>query len=157
MKDILMTETTDTTDTTDTTESRVSFLITNAGETLDQLMAVVTAVIELEGKVEYQETILGDHSRAIEQNCKYLLQEQQVGDSNLDDQLRSLYHIVVSQGERIRQLDDKLDATLERNKATHNAVGYCLRKVESAIVNDPANAYLKQVMEAIDDLKRKLD
>lgn len=154
MTDIL---TTDTTSTTDITESGYSFLLRTASNTHDMIKALVEEATRLNNNVEHHEVILGELSSDLEQRYKYLLQEQQVGDSELVDRHQMIEAQVRSLGYKIDKLETSQKVLEQRIVNNQKAFSYCLRKVEAAIERDPRNAYLVQVMDAIEDLGRKLD
>lgn len=59
--------------------------------------------------------------------------------------------------EQLKELKADNERLEQRMKLYHNVFGACLRKINAAIENDPSNAYLKKVLEAIEDVSSKLD
>lgn len=64
-------------------------------------------------------------------------------------EIAGAFHVISGEAFETRSLKTKMEK-LEKQ------IGYCLRQVRAAVENDPQNAYMKQVLEAISDLDSKI-
>ncbi len=127
---------------------------------LDLAQANVETYGHLEGlaeKLEKLDQIVGEVGVDVKSRYKYLLGETQAENQNLRDRVDAIYQIVLSQGDHINDLAKANEQLSKRMGLVSNGCGYCLRKIEAAIASDPQNIYLKQVMDAIEELGSKFD
>lgn len=98
-------------------------------EMLQYMSKLAEAQEQLEAKLQHLDLIVGEVDTGAKSRYKYLLGEMQLEDGKLEQRL------------------DKVQ----------NAVGYCLRKVREAVETDPQSAYLRQILDAVEDLAYKFN